>query len=104
MEKVKILAIGRHEQILQTVIRLINQNPEWEGIGALTDKDAVQQFDHQLIDIILLCGGIEPESEINLRAYFTAHRPQVTIVQHYGGGSGLLTAEIYEALKERDNS
>jgi len=101
MKKVKILAIGRHEQILGTVVRLINNNPEWEGIGALTDKEAVQQFDHQVIDIILLCGGIEPESEINLRAYFIAHRPQVIIIQHYGGGSGLLTAEIYEALKER---
>jgi hypothetical protein len=98
------LAVGRHEQILETVVRLINNNLEWEGFGALTDKEAVQQFDHQVIDIILLCGGIEPESEINLRAYFTAHRPQVTIVQHYGGGSGLLTAEIYEALKERNKS
>jgi hypothetical protein len=104
MEKIKILAVGRHEQILETVVRLINNNPEWEGFGALTDKEAVQQFDHQVIDIILLCGGIEPESESNLRAYFTAHRPHVTIVQHYGGGSGLLTAEIYEALKERNKS
>lgn len=99
MSTVKILAIGRHEQILQTVVRLINNNPEWEGVGAMTDKDAVQQFDHQVIDIILLCGGIEPESEKNLRAYFTAHRPHVKIVQHYGGGSGLLTAEIYQALR-----
>jgi hypothetical protein len=100
MSTVKILAIGRHERILQTVVRLINNNPEWEGVGAVTDKEAVQQFDHQVIDLILLCGGIEPESEENLRAYFTAHRPQVHIIQHYGGGSGLLTAEIYEALKK----
>ena len=100
MSTVKILAIGRHEQILQTVVRLINNNPEWDGVGAVTDKEAVQQFDHQVIDLILLCGGIESESEENLRAYFTAHRPQVSIIQHYGGGSGLLTAEIYEALKK----
>jgi hypothetical protein len=100
MSTVKILAIGRHEQILQTVVRLINNNPEWDGVGAVTDKEAVQQFDHQVIDLILLCGGIEPESEENLCAYFTAHRPQVPIIQHYGGGSGLLTAEIYEALKK----
>ncbi|MFD1257802.1 hypothetical protein ACFQ3S_13420 [Mucilaginibacter terrae] len=99
MSTVKILVIGRHQQILQTVVRLINNNPEWEGVGAVTDKEAIQQFDHQVIDLIMLCAGIEPESEENLRAYFTAHRPQVTIVQHYGGGSGLLTAEIYEALK-----
>lgn len=101
MSNLKILAVGRHEQILQTVVRLINNNPDWEGLGAVTDKEAVQQFDHQLINLVLLCGGIEPESEENLRAYFTAHRPHVPIVQHYGGGSGLLTAEIYEALKSK---
>ncbi|WP_345947803.1 hypothetical protein ABDD95_13195 [Mucilaginibacter sp. PAMB04274] len=104
MDKVKILAVGRHEEILQTVVRLVNNNPEWEGVGAVTDKDAVQQFDHQVIDVILLCGGIEPESESNLRAYFTAHRPAVTIIQHYGGGSGLLTAEIYEALRRKSQT
>ncbi len=99
MEKTKILAIGRHPEIMQTVVRLINNNPEWEGASALTDKDAVQAFDHEIFDLIMLCSGIEPESEENLRTYFTAHRPAVKIIQHYGGGSGLLTAEVYEALK-----
>lgn len=101
MEKLKILAIGRHPEIMQTVIRLINNNPDWDGTAAMTDKEAVQAFDHEVFDLIMLCSGIEPESEENLRAYFTAHRPAVKIIQHYGGGSGLLTAEIYEALKEQ---
>ncbi|WP_158824853.1 hypothetical protein [Mucilaginibacter lacusdianchii] len=101
MNKVNILVVGRHEQILQTVVRLINNNPEWHSVGALTDKDAIQLFSHEVFDLILLSSGIEPESEQNLRAYFTDHRPSVIIVQHYGGGSGLLTAEIYEALQGR---
>ncbi len=101
MEKLKILAIGRHPEIMQTVIRLINNNPDWDGTAAITDKEAVQAFDHEVFDLIMLCSGIEPESEENLRAYFTAHRLAVKIIQHYGGGSGLLTAEIYEALKEQ---
>lgn len=98
-DKVKILAIGRNEDILQTVVRLINSNTAWQGVGAVTDKDAVQAFDHEVFDLILLCSGIEPESEENLRAYFTAHRPHTKIIQHYGGGSGLLSGEIYEALR-----
>jgi hypothetical protein len=99
MEKAKVLAIGRHPEIMQTVVRLVNNNPEWNCTSALTDKEAVQAFDHEVFDLIMLCGGVEPESEENLRAYFTAHRPAVKVIQHYGGGSGLLTAEIYEALK-----
>jgi Mg2+/Co2+ transporter CorC len=101
MSKVNILIVGRHEQIMQTVVRLVNNNPEWHGVGALTDKDAIQLFSHEVFDLILLSSGIEPESEQNLRAYFTDHRPSVIIVQHYGGGSGLLTAEIQEALNGR---
>ena len=98
MDKTKILIIGRHPEILETVIRLVNNNPDWEGTGVATNVDAIQQFDHQIFDLIMLCNGIEPEDEENLRAYFTAHRPEVKIIQHYGGGSGLLTAEIYEAI------
>lgn len=101
MSQVNILIIGRHEQILQTVVRLVNNNPNWRGVGALTDKEAIQLFSHEVFDLILLSSGIEPESEQNLRAYFTDHRPDTIIVQHYGGGSGLLTAEIHEALKHR---
>ncbi|MVN92359.1 hypothetical protein [Mucilaginibacter aquatilis] len=97
-EKVKILAVGRNQEILETVVRLINANDAWEGKGAVTDKEAVQAFDHEVFDLILLCNGISSDSEDNLRAYFLAHRPATKIIQHYGGGSGLLTAEIYEAL------
>jgi len=96
--KTKILAIGKHPEILQTVVRLINNNPEWEGAGANTDDEAVLLFSAQSFKIVLLCGGIEADSEKRLRATFNALNPDAIIVQHYGGGSGLLSAEIYQAL------
>ena len=94
----RILAIGKHAEILETVVRLINNNPEWEGAGANTDDEAVLLFSTQLFKIVLLCGGIEQESEDTLRTTFKALNPDAIIVQHYGGGSGLLSAEIYQAL------
>ncbi len=99
MERTKILAIGRNAEIMATVERLINKNPEWEALTALSNAEAIQHFDHQVIGLIMLCAGIDHTSEADLREYFSAHRPTVPIIQHYGGGSGLLTAEIYEALK-----
>ncbi len=96
--KTKILAIGKHPEILQTVVRLINNNPAWEGIGANTDDEAVLLFSTRSFEIVLLCGGIEPGSENRLRTTFNALNPDAIIVQHYGGGSGLLSAEIYQAL------
>jgi len=96
--KTQILAIGRHSEILGTVVRLVNNNPEWECTGACTDDEAILAFSAQDYKLVLLGGGIEQESEDRLCAAFRALNPDIIIVQHYGGGSGLLTAEIYQAL------
>jgi hypothetical protein len=96
--KIEILVIGRHREILQTVLRLVNNNPEWNATGACTDDEAVAAFNAQCFKLILLGGGIEKESENKLCAVFKYQKPDIIIVQHYGGGSGLLSAEIYQAL------
>ncbi|HZY38670.1 MAG TPA: hypothetical protein VFE53_18550 [Mucilaginibacter sp.] len=100
MSKTLILAIGRHPEILQTVVRLVNNNPEWECTGVTTDEEALAAFIAKPYLLVLLCNGITPESEDRLCAAFRAHRPGIIIVQHYGGGSGLLSAEIRQALGE----
>ena len=99
MEKVQILVIGRNEQIVQTVVRLINNNPAWNASHALTDDEAISLFESQPFDLVLFGGGIEPESDTLLRQAFTTHHPRITIIQHYGGGSGLLATEINMALE-----
>jgi hypothetical protein len=98
MSKIEILVICRHEGILQTVVRLINNNPEWHGTGAITDDEAITVFTTLHFKLVLLGSGIEKESEDKLWTTFKAHNPQIIIVEHYGGGSGLLFAEIYQAL------
>lgn len=99
MSKLEILVICRHAEILQTIVRLVKNNPAWNAIPANTDLEAIATFDSNTIDLVLLGSGIEPESEAELRLHFTKQNPAIIIVQHYGGGSGLLAAEIYEALK-----
>jgi PleD family two-component response regulator len=98
MSKTQILVIGRHPEILSTVIRLVNNNPAWNATGCITDEEAISAFDKQTFALVLLGGGIEELSEDKLCTYFRANNPDIKIVQHYGGGSGLLSAEIYEAL------
>ncbi len=98
MSKIEILVIGRHPEILQTVIRLVNNNPEWNAAGAGTDEEAIAAFNANNYRLVLLGGGIEKDSETKLCAMFRAQKPDIIIVQHYGGGSGLLAAEIYQAL------
>ena len=98
VQKTNILYIGRHPEIMETVVRLINKNTNWNGIGTLEDTRAMKLFTGQEFDIVLLGCGINEAEELQLRDFFTRHNPAVKIVQHYGGGSGLLAGEIYTAL------
>ena len=101
MSKTEILIVGRNEEILPVVIRLINNNPEWNGIGATTDEDAIEKFHQHHFDIVLLTNGISDDEELKLRRIFTHQDKDIIIIQHYGGGSGLLSNEIFMALDKR---
>lgn len=84
---------------MQTVVRLIHQNPDWEAQGAITDEEASSLFAQHDFDLVLLGGGVSAESEQSLTTSFKAHKPSIKIIQHFGGGSGLLSNEIRQALE-----
>jgi DNA-binding NarL/FixJ family response regulator len=94
-----ILVIGRHADINETVVKLLNNENGWHASGALSDADAIRKFEKENFDIVLIGGGVNEDSEQELITNFKRTKPSVKIVRHYGGGSGLLFAEIMEALK-----
>jgi hypothetical protein len=96
--QVNILVIGRHTEILEVILRLINGEPNWHAVGALADDKAIALFNEQLFDIVLIGGGVNDESIGTLTNRFKAKNPLIKIIKHYGGGSGLLFNEIQEAL------
>lgn len=98
MKKTEVLAVCSHPEILQTIIRLINNNPEWNGTGAMDETQALALFIAQPFDVVLLGSGMDELSAGKLKPACSAINPQVKFVQHYGGGSGLLTAEIQQAI------
>ena len=99
--KIEILAIGRNDEIMQTLLRIINKNENWNAAGSLTDEEAIRIFDNANPAIVLLSNGIDDASENKLRSYFSSKNPSVIIIQHFGGGSGLLKNEILEALNAK---
>jgi hypothetical protein len=98
METKNILYIGRHAEILAIVVRLINSNENWNGVGVMNDEEAKEIFLTKDFSLVLLGSGIQEESEAELCAFFKNKNPNIVIVQHYGGGSGLLKSEISVAL------
>jgi PleD family two-component response regulator len=93
MQKIQILVVGKHPDIMQTILRLINNKPEWNGTIAFTAAEALAYSSTITFDIVLLCAGLETFEAEQIKAHF-----KVPVVQHYGGGSGLLYAEVYQAL------
>jgi len=93
-KKVDILIIGKQPEIMAIVLRLINSKPEWNGNTAFSVSGAMEQSKSVLFDVVLLGAGLSEEEKHEIKSHFT-----IPVIQHYGGGSGLLFAEIYEALK-----
>ncbi len=99
MPEVNILVIGRHREIMQTVLRLVNQNPAYNASGATSNDEALDMFRDGNFQLVILGGGVDRESEQLFREQFRAMQPGIKIIQHFGGGSGLLENEIRAALE-----
>ena len=84
---------------METVLRLLNGEENWEATGVLTDEEALQKFQAENFDLVLIGGGVDEESEQSLSMKFKQKAPATKIIRHYGGGSGLLFGEILEAMK-----
>jgi hypothetical protein len=98
MEKQHILVVCAHEEILQTILRLINASDQWKALGAPTQETARVLFTENRFALVLLGSGIDDDAEKMLCRFFLEKDPGVKIVPHYGGGSGLLFNEIHSAL------
>lgn len=103
MDKIQILVIGRDEDIQKEVLRLINNNAEWNATAVSTDEQAIEKFHQHHFDIVLLTDGIDESEEKKLRKIFTHQDNAIIIIQNNSGDSGLLSNEILMALEKRRN-
>ncbi|HWV72664.1 MAG TPA: hypothetical protein VN040_13140 [Pseudosphingobacterium sp.] len=95
MKKKQIMVICKNIGILQTIIRLINQNDIWNGVAADCFDTALLLAKDYHFDLILLGAGLDQEEEDQLTKVFGE---ESVCIKHYGGGSGLLYSEIQQAL------
>lgn len=89
-----------HEEILKTIVRLINSNPEMNATAVNSQEQAVTVFKSSKFDLVLIGAGLERQEEEELVSIVRKTSPQTPVVLHYGGGSGLLFSEIYQALNK----
>ncbi len=98
MQTLEIVVIGTNESIMETIARLINQKEEWQAKLAYSVAEALTLCMRESIKLVLIGAGITEEEINQLKLELAERRPKLPIIKHYGGGSGLLFAEIYQGL------
>lgn len=96
-----ILIVCTNQPIAETVARLINKMEDWHATITLSLNDALEQCYVKAYHVILIGSGITQAQEDVLNLHLEKLNATTPIVKHYGGGSGLLYAEIYQALAKK---
>jgi hypothetical protein len=99
MQKIEILIVGTNKPIMETIERLINRDGKWIATIAFTVDETFPLCLSKEFRLALICGGLAESEEIILKNKLQQLRPNLPVVKHYGGGSGLLFAEIYQGLQ-----
>ncbi|HEY4151453.1 MAG TPA: hypothetical protein VGM41_21085 [Chitinophagaceae bacterium] len=98
MKKPEILVIGTNPEILKTILRLLNNKEGWCATGAVNMEEAIAVFITKDFNLVLLGAGLSEDEEQQVRSRLSSLNPSILFVPHYGGGSGLLYAEVMQAL------
>lgn len=89
-----ILVIGKNKEIMDTLTRLINKKTGWAAIPSFSVEESLIFYEGTHIDLVLLSGGLTRTEENKIKKAVR----KVPVVQHYGGGSGLLYNELQANL------
>ncbi|MCJ8153037.1 hypothetical protein MKJ01_04560 [Chryseobacterium sp. SSA4.19] len=95
MKTLRFLVIGKNIEILDTLKRVIENNEGWKA-ETMNDENACYDYirEHQP-NIILLSSGLEDKFEKEIKVFCEDFDGKIKVIDHYGGGSGLLKNEVY---------
>jgi len=86
------------------IVRVINNEKKWNGYGVPSFPELMVLLRQRSIDIVLFDAGVSTDEEIEISHKIKEAFPKIIIIQHYGGGSGLLKNEIMSALEGQESS
>lgn len=100
MKTLNFLVIGKNQEILEVLKRLIENNEGWNA-EILFDEDASYEYlKTNNVDILLLSSGLDLEYEQEIKKYTLSLDRDIHVIDHYGGGSGLLKNEVYSLFPD----
>lgn len=96
----RILAVGTNSEVMTVVERLLRSQDGWVPTVLTCAEEALTSLRTATagFDLLLLGAGLDPHEESALKTAAEALSPPLPVVAHYGGGSGLLFAEVWGVL------
>lgn len=93
-----ILSFSTNREILPIMDRLVNKQEGWTGQRAPDLAAARELLLAGDFSAVLLGAGTGEAERNALQILLDATGKKTVLIDHYGGGSGLLYAEVMEAL------
>ena len=100
IKELRFLVIGKNQEILATLKRIIENNEGWKAEILSEEDECFEQLKTQLFDLLLLSSGLEEAFEEKVKIFASELPNPVKVIEHFGGGSGLLKNEVYQAFPE----
>ncbi len=95
MKTLHFLVIGKNQEILDVLKRIIENNEGWTAEIQSDENFCYEYIRENHVDIVLLSSGLEDQFEKNIKVFCAGLDKDVKVIDHYGGGSGLLKNEVY---------
>lgn len=95
MKTLKFLVIGKNIEILDTLKRIIENNEGWKAEIRNDENSCYDYIKENQVDIVLLSSGLEDRFEQEIKVFCKDFDEKIKVIDHYGGGSGLLKNEVY---------
>lgn len=95
MKTLHFLVIGKNQEILAVLKRIIENNEGWTAEIQSDEHFCYEYIKDNKVDIVLLSSGLEDEFEKDIKVFCENLDKDVKVIDHYGGGSGLLKNEVY---------
>lgn len=103
MKQLKFLVIGKDQVILDTLKRIIEKNEGWKAILVSDENLSYDAVRSHRPDIVLLSSGLQDTFERDIKAFCHEPDQNIKVIEHYGGGSGLLLSEVEACFSEPQN-
>lgn len=95
---IRIVSFVKNPEILPVLDRLVNKEEGWRGERAPDLDTATTLVRRGDIDVVLLGSGTGATERAVLQKIIEETGCSTVLLDHYGGGSGLLYGEVLEAL------